>query len=174
MPGMTTTTAQSASSRSKSNLGPIVGGVVGALAVVTLAISAWLYVRQVRRISPRNHRPTRSQFLRFEDYPIQSSLHRTSDTLEVGVPVSGFQRHTMSEAVLAGSSFVSLLSSPDGPSTTPPAASASCESPFEIEPPTAINTRPINSTTSSDFRFIVEKRLATLEAQAHHPPYVPG
>jgi hypothetical protein len=91
MPGMTTATAQSASSRSKSNLGPIVGGVVGALAVVTLALSAWLYVRQGRRINPRNHRPTRSRFLRFEDYPTQTSLHRT-DTLEVGVPVSGFQR----------------------------------------------------------------------------------
>ncbi|KAJ7940314.1 hypothetical protein B0H13DRAFT_6144 [Mycena leptocephala] len=168
---LTTVTAQSAQlaiSHSKSNIGAIVGGVVGALMVVTLAILfIWLRSRKVIRVSPEKDPSARSQFLRIENYPMSNSLHPT-DMHEVGVPLSSFKRY---EGRMGGPSTTSLLTPSDVLSTPIPATPESStlfRPPPETEPPAP-------SATSRDLR-LMEERLATLEAQIavhqHPPPYV--
>ncbi|KAJ7940320.1 hypothetical protein B0H13DRAFT_1937559 [Mycena leptocephala] len=167
MSQMTTVTAQSASSHSKSNIGIIVGSIVGGLVVVILAIFAWLYSRRVRHVSPENEPARGSQFLRIEDYPVQHALYTREVGAPVSVPTTGSNIHTG----LAGPSAVSLLTPSDGSSAAIPTVSASPGPAPEVQPPAPINTR----SRDSGLR-LMEERLAVLEAQVavqqEPPPYV--
>lgn len=182
---MTTVTAQSASSHSKSNIGIIVGSIVGGLVVVILAIFAWLYSRRVRRVSPENEPARGSQFLRIEDYPVQHALYTREVVAPVSVPTTGSNRRTPhvyyptllsepkhdADTGLAGPSAVSLLTPSDGSLAAIPTVSASSGPAPEVQPPAPINTR----SRDSGLR-LMEERLAVLEAQVavqqEPPPYV--
>ncbi|KAF7338035.1 Myb-DNA-bind-2 domain-containing protein [Mycena venus] len=77
--GLTTVTAPAgAISKSKSNLdpitqshlGPIIGGVIGGLAVIALGmLFVFIRLRRVRRVKSQTDSIARAQFLRIEDYP---------------------------------------------------------------------------------------------------------
>jgi len=184
-----TAPAQLADSRSTShsNLGAIIGGVVGAVAVVTLLILfLWLRRRRVRRVEPETDKVARSQFLRIEDYPLhsmQNALPRT-DAREVAtsVPItlaaSGSKRYlgnNTSEAGLTGVSTTSLSYPTDGPATSPTHSDSSPRPP-EIEPPPPPPPPAAVNPPSTEHLQFLEERVANLEAQVainqHPPPYV--
>jgi len=172
--GITTVTAQSAASShsSKSNLGAIIGGAVGALVVATLAILA-LYIRSRRRRrmgSEREKTAARSQFLRIEDYPLHrrqsAETHQVRNSLPN--PLIPSRRNV---DTIAGTSTASLL---DGY----PLTDLTSKDPFESHGIIGIvSAQPTDNASNGNLRYL-EDRLATLEAQVagqqlqQPPPYI--
>ncbi|KAJ7709554.1 hypothetical protein B0H17DRAFT_1190755 [Mycena rosella] len=164
----------------KSNVEPIIGAVLGALVLAVLAaLFLFLCSRRARRLRPQTDKAARTQFLRIEDYPLQSVQSPpphvdTREVLNPALPVSIPASITKSRQYLndnADASTATLLRSPE----TPPASGRMpSDSSRDLE-----GTSPASATTttSRDFRFL-EDRLATLEAQVsvqqQPPPYVPN
>ncbi|KAF7363736.1 hypothetical protein MSAN_01031400 [Mycena sanguinolenta] len=159
-----------ASSKSKSNVGAIAGGVVGGLAVIALiALFIWYRLRRARREKPDTAVRPQSRFLRAADYPILARQAENAPQVST----------SLSKAAMAGPSTISLLAPEDRSAegqTTPSSENA----PSILEPIVTENATTPNgtsSTTSRDIRWM-EERLAALEAQVaaqqlqQPPPYI--
>ncbi|KAJ7827491.1 hypothetical protein B0H14DRAFT_1229749 [Mycena olivaceomarginata] len=136
-----TVTAQAQSvagsgSRSRSNLGPIIGSIIGALAVTTLIILfLCLRRRRVRRLEPQTDKAARREFLRIENYPLRPVKNALPTAREVGhsAPISfstsGSKiRHRNNTSVVGLTGDPPTLSSPDR-HTTPEHSSSSSDEP---------------------------------------------
>jgi hypothetical protein len=172
--GMTTVTAVSASSQSKSNMGAIIGGVLGGLvvAIVLGVLFLWTRRRRARRVKSQADTAVRpqSQFLRVEDYPARA--RQASNAFPVSMPTS------RPKGSLAGPSTVSLLTPHEDPSADSPTAPNSDGAPSTMgDSPIVENAPPQNTTSHRDMQWM-EERLAALEAQVagpfhqQPPPYV--
>ncbi|KAF7363735.1 Myb-DNA-bind-2 domain-containing protein [Mycena sanguinolenta] len=163
------------SSKSKSNIGAIAGGIVGALVIIALvALLVWYRLRRVRRVKPDTAVRPQSQFLRVADYPILARQAENAPRVST----------SLSKAAMAeGASTVSLLRPQDDHSAGAPTAPSSNCAPSIMDPTDLHNSSspdviPTTTTTSRDMRWM-EERLVALEAQMaaqvvqqQPPPYL--
>ncbi|KAF8211861.1 hypothetical protein K438DRAFT_1805483 [Mycena galopus ATCC 62051] len=165
-------------STSNSNLGTIIGGVVGALACcVLIIVFLWLRLRRrMRRIEPETDKAARTQFLRLEDYPLHSTstLPRTNaqeegQSVPISLSTSGSKIRHRNNASVTGASNTTLSSPTEGHATT--VTPSDPPRPIPDEPPAAApaNT-PANSSAAN--LQVLEERVAMLEALTvnQHPP----
>ncbi|KAJ7721538.1 hypothetical protein DFH07DRAFT_857672 [Mycena maculata] len=176
-----TSTPQAAvvSDSKSNNMAPIIGGVLGALAVAALVILFLFFrSRRVRRVRLETDKGARSQFLRLEDYPLHSA-RRSLPRSDTRPPSAQYTSSSKTRAEPGALSTTSLLpqtpttSAQTSPSEAHDATDAAPEQPQpEVEPPARINAQP---SRDSGYR-VLEERLATLEAQVadqqQPPPYV--
>ncbi|KAJ7510175.1 hypothetical protein B0H11DRAFT_1958029 [Mycena galericulata] len=143
--------------------------VVAALVILLL----FLRSRRLPRIHPETDKDARSQFLRIEDYPL-NSLPKSADAQEIRHPITqSTVPSTYSLNPLSATSFSTTALLPQTPSSLAHTTDAEPSQPYpETEPPARIDTQP---SRDSGYR-ILEERLATLEAQVAvqqlPPPYV--
>ncbi|KAK7014210.1 hypothetical protein R3P38DRAFT_3001757 [Favolaschia claudopus] len=151
--GTTTVTALTASSTSRPPIGAIIGGVVGGIAVLALAV--WFICRRGRSREtflsekPDGDARTQSRFLSVEDY-------RTRSRQAQGLAPS--------QEPLTAPSTLALLTdpqSPDTPNTPSTSASASVTASSFSPPSFSAQSR---SSSSNNLRWM-EERIASLEAQ---------
>ncbi|KAJ6502206.1 hypothetical protein C8R45DRAFT_975754, partial [Mycena sanguinolenta] len=160
----------SVSSKSKSNVGAIAGGIVGGLAVIALvALFIWYRLRRARRAKPDTAVRPQSQFLRAADYPILARQAENAPQVST----------SLSKAAMASPSTISLLAPEDrSPGSDVPSTPNNAPSVLEA---TVVENAPApsgtSSTTSRNIRWM-EERLAALEAQVatqhlqQPPPYI--
>ncbi|KAF7363733.1 hypothetical protein MSAN_01031100 [Mycena sanguinolenta] len=162
--------------KSNSNLGAIVGGGIGALAVVILVILLlWFRRRRARRFEAQSDKVARAHFLRLEDYPPHyEPVFPRTNTREVGrsVPMSSSSGSKIRHRNNASVTGATLYPSPDGHTTATGHSEPSRPSPEEL--PTVANDT-LATETSTNLQ-VLEERLAMLEALTVHqlpPAYIP-
>ncbi|KAF7328495.1 hypothetical protein MVEN_02536500 [Mycena venus] len=184
LPSSTSSSVPSTKSKSKSNAGPIAGGVVGGLALIAAIVLIVVFLRRRRRrsVAPgataegrKPRRPTDVQpFMEQVASPASAAPGSVGEKM---LDVAWMSPAANTTAPIATESTINLSSVPASVPTThpspPSALSASASAPTHTDAD-ALTTAP--TTTTSARERELEERLAQLEAQVQQhlpPPYIP-